>query len=371
VSEYASEQAPTKLGLKPGQIIAVEDAIKAIVTKSANNAAVSVAENLGGDESRFAQLMTKKARDLGMTGTTYTNASGLPDDAQITTARGQALLGRLIQKRFPRYYKYFSTESFVYHGETMRNHNQLLGSIEGVDGIKTGFTRASGFNLVTSVHHDGRYIVAVVMGGRSSLERDAHMRELISAQIKGIPLKHAAPAIAKSNPRDEPRPALANASVACSHHIGNAHFIRARGRAKRHRANGHCANRKPPLPRPRPLLLDVTGDNPAVLISAFRHQHGEGSVTMSAALTGIAQAMRDSLDHNVLAPFSNRIGRSGFSRTAENIAFGHADFASTLDQWTNSAGHRANLLLYGAKLIGVAHAQNGHRIYWAMVIGAK
>jgi D-alanyl-D-alanine carboxypeptidase len=158
--------------------------------------------------------MTKKARDLGMTGTTYTNASGLPDDAQITTARDQALLGRLIQKRFPRYYKYFSTESFVYHGETMRNHNQLLGSIEGVDGIKTGFTRASGFNLVTSVHHDGRYIVAVVMGGRSSLERDAHMRELISAQIKGIALKHAAPAIAKSNPRDEPRPALANASVA-------------------------------------------------------------------------------------------------------------------------------------------------------------
>jgi D-alanyl-D-alanine carboxypeptidase len=214
VSEYASEQAPTKLGLKPGQIIAVEDAIKAIVTKSANDAAVAVAENLGGDESRFAQLMTKKARDLGMTGTTYTNASGLPDDAQITTARDQALLGRLIQKRFPRYYKYFSTESFVYHGETMRNHNQLLGSIEGVDGIKTGFTRASGFNLVTSVHHDGRYIVAVVMGGRSSLERDAHMRELISAQIKGIALKHAAPAIAKSNPRDEPRPALANASVA-------------------------------------------------------------------------------------------------------------------------------------------------------------
>jgi D-alanyl-D-alanine carboxypeptidase len=214
VSEYASEQAPTKLGLKPGQIIAVEDAIKAIVTKSANDAAVAVAENLGGDESRFAQLMTKKARDLGMTGTTYTNASGLPDDAQITTARDQALLGRLIQKRFPRYYKYFSTESFVYHGETMRNHNQLLGSIEGVDGIKTGFTRASGFNLVTSVHHDGRYIVAVVMGGRSSLERDAHMRELISAQIKGIALKHAAPAIAKSNPRDELRPALANASVA-------------------------------------------------------------------------------------------------------------------------------------------------------------
>ena len=214
VSEDASAQAPTKLGLKPGQTIAVEDAIKAIVTKSANDAAVAVAENLGGDESRFAKLMTQKARDLGMTHTTYTNASGLPDDAQITTARDQALLGRLIQKRFPRYYKYFSTESFVYRGETLRNHNQLLGSIEGVDGIKTGFTRASGFNLVTSLHRGGRYIVAVVMGGRSSLQRDAHMRELISAQIKEPTLKRAAPAIAKSNRRDEPRPALADAPVA-------------------------------------------------------------------------------------------------------------------------------------------------------------
>src|SRR6516164_6256223 len=214
VSEDASAQAPTKLGLKPGQTIPVEDAIKAIVTKSANDAAVAVAENLGGDESRFAKLMTQKARDLGMTRTTYTNASGLPDDAQITTARDQALLGRLIQKRFSRYYKYFSTESFVYHGETMRNHNHLLGSIRGVDGIKTGFTQASGFNLVTSVHRDGRYIVAVVMGGRSADERDAHMRELISAQVKETAPKGAIPAIAKSNQRDETQLTLANASVA-------------------------------------------------------------------------------------------------------------------------------------------------------------
>ena len=134
---------------------------------------------------------------------------------------------------------------------------------------------------------------------------------------------------------------------------------------------------EPPLPRPKPSLHDVTGDNPAKLISAFRHQHGEDSVVINAALTRIAQeqanamAMRDSLDHNVLAPFSNRIGRSGFSRAAENIAFGHADFAGTLDQWTNSAGHRANLLLHGAGWIGVARAQNSHRTYWAMVIGRK
>src|SRR5215472_10941452 len=214
VSEHASEQAPTKLGLKPGQTIAVEDAIKAIVTKSANDAAVAVAENLAGDESRFAQLMTQKARALGMTRTTYTNASGLPDDDQITTARDQALLGRLIQKRFPRYYRYFSTESFVYHSEVMRNHNHLLGSIEGVDGIKTGFTRASGFNVVTSVHRDGRYIVAVVMGGHSALQRDAQMRELIGAQIKGISLKRAVPALAKSNQPNDTKTALAYLPVA-------------------------------------------------------------------------------------------------------------------------------------------------------------
>src|SRR5262249_43974250 len=133
----------------------------------------------------------------------------------------------------------------------------------------------------------------------------------------------------------------------------------------------------PPLPRPKPPSLEATGDNPAVLISAFRHQYGEDSVVINAALSRIAQeqadamAMRDLLDHNALAPFSSRIGRSGLSRAAENIARGYADFASTLKQRINSAGHRANLLLHGAKWIGVAHAQNGHRIYWAMVIGAK
>jgi uncharacterized protein YkwD len=133
----------------------------------------------------------------------------------------------------------------------------------------------------------------------------------------------------------------------------------------------------PPLPRPKPPLLAATGDNPAVLISAFRHQHGEDSVVINAALTRVAQeqadamAKRDLLDHNALAPFPRRIGPSGLSRAAENIAYGYADFASTLKQWINSAAHRANLLLHGAKWIGVAHAQNGHRTYWAMVIGAK
>ena len=207
VSEHAAAQAPTKLGLKPGQSIPVEDAIKGIVTRSANDAAVVIAENLGGDEEDFAKLMTQKAHALGMSHTTYVNASGLPDDDQITTARDQALLGRAIQERFPHLYKYFSTTSFVFHGVTIRGHNHLLGSVDGVDGIKTGFTRASGFNLVTSVHRGGRFIVAVVLGGRSAFERDAHMRDLISGHIREASLQHTAPVFAeRAEPRGEPQP---------------------------------------------------------------------------------------------------------------------------------------------------------------------
>jgi D-alanyl-D-alanine carboxypeptidase len=209
VSEHAAEQAPTKLGLRPGQTIIVDDAIKAVVTKSANDAAVTIAENLAGDEAEFARLMTQKARALGMSRTTYVNASGLPDDDQITTARDQALLGRAIQERFPRYYRYFSTPEFVYHGREMRNHNHLLGEVGGVDGIKTGYTRASGFNLVTSVHRDGRYLVAVVLGGRSASERDERMRELIGTHIREATLRHIAPPVAeKFEPHAEPQPAL-------------------------------------------------------------------------------------------------------------------------------------------------------------------
>ena len=216
VSVHATEQAPSRLGLKVGQTIAVEDAIKAVVTKSANDAAVVIAENLAGDEDEFTKLMTQKAHALGMSRTTYVNASGLPDDDQLTTARDQALLGRAIQEQFPRYYKYFSTPEFVYHGSAMRNHNHLLGMVGGVDGIKTGYTRASGFNLVTSVHRDGRYIVAVVLGGHSAFERDAHMRELISAHIKEAALRRTAPVLAeKAEQRGDPQPvAFAKASRA-------------------------------------------------------------------------------------------------------------------------------------------------------------
>jgi len=200
VSDHAASVAPTKLELKPGQTISVEDAIKGIVTRSANDAAVVIAENLGGSEEGFARLMTQKAHALGMSHTTYVNASGLPDDDQVTTARDQALLGRAIQDRFPRYYRFFSTTAFVFRGQTIRGHNHLLGSVPGVDGIKTGFTNASGFNLLTSVHRDGRYLVGVVLGGRSAGERDAHMRALVESNIMLASARRTAPVIADRGP---------------------------------------------------------------------------------------------------------------------------------------------------------------------------
>jgi D-alanyl-D-alanine carboxypeptidase len=201
ISTRAAMQNPTKLGLKANQTIKVEDAIKGLVTKSANDAAVVVAEAIGGSEAEFAKLMTLKARALGMTSTTYVNASGLPAEEQITTARDQALLGRAIQHRFPVYYQYFATPSFRYKGAEMHNHNALLGQVKGVDGIKTGYTEASGYNLVSSVRRDEKHIVAVILGGTSNAARDARMRQLIEAHISLASTQRTVPIIVDANGR--------------------------------------------------------------------------------------------------------------------------------------------------------------------------
>ncbi len=198
VSAHAASQAPTKLGLRPGSTIAVEDAIKAIVTKSANDMAVAVAEAIGGDEASFAAMMTRKAHALGMSRTIYVNASGLPDDRQLTTARDLTVLGRSIHERFPSYYRFFSTPSFTYAGSTMPNHNHLLGRIQGMDGIKTGYTRASGFNLLSSVSRGGHRIVSVVLGGHTAASRDRIMASLIEDHIEEAAPTRVADAVAPS-----------------------------------------------------------------------------------------------------------------------------------------------------------------------------
>ncbi len=184
VSKYASKRPPSKLGLRPGQTITVKTAILALVTKSANDVATVVAEHLGGTEANFARKMTAKARALGMSRTTFKNASGLPHKGQRTTARDMARLGRALQERFPKYYKYFSTRSFKYGKRRYANHNRLLGRVKGVDGIKTGYTRASGFNLVTSLRRGKRHVIAVVMGGKTGRSRNAQMAKLLKRYTK-------------------------------------------------------------------------------------------------------------------------------------------------------------------------------------------
>lgn len=180
VSAHAAAEPPSKLGVRAGGSVSVDQAIRALVTRSANDMATALGEFVGGSEERFASLMTSKARALGMTRTTYRNANGLPNTAQMTTARDQARLGMALRQHFPQYYGYFSIRSFNFGKQTIGNHNRLVGTVKGVDGIKTGYTRAAGSNLATSAQLDGRSIVAVVLGSRSSAVRDATMRKLVA-----------------------------------------------------------------------------------------------------------------------------------------------------------------------------------------------
>ncbi len=202
VSKNASLEPPSKIGLKPGQTIKVKDAILALVTKSANDVATTVAENIGGSEANFAKRMTRTARQIGMKKTTFRNAHGLPNKSQRTTARDMATLGIAIQERFPKYYDFFQTKVYTYKGRRYGNHNKLLGRVRGVDGIKTGYIRASGFNLVTSVNRDNRHIVAVVMGGRTGASRNAQMTNLIGRYLpKASKGRKAEPLIVQNKSR--------------------------------------------------------------------------------------------------------------------------------------------------------------------------
>jgi len=211
VTPYAARQSPTKLGLKPGATIRAADAVNALVTLSANDAAVTIAENLAGTEGNFARVMTRKAQELGMMSTLFRNASGLPNDQQVTTARDMAILAQHLIRDFPEYYGCFQTKYFTYRGHRYRNHNRLLFGYKGTDGIKTGYTRAAGFNLTASVKRDDKHLVAVVLGGRTGSQRDAAMRALLDTSfpkaIAGRPKPvDAAPLVASLETAPPPPP---------------------------------------------------------------------------------------------------------------------------------------------------------------------
>lgn len=220
VSARAAAEPPSKLGVRAGSTISVENAILALVTRSANDVAAVIAENISGSVDGFARLMTQRARELGMANTTFRNASGLPNPQQVSTARDLARLAIALQDRFPQYYHYFQRRSFNFNGATIGNHNRLLGRVTGVDGIKTGFIRASGFNLMTNAQHNGRHIVTIVLGGRSGAHRDQIVQRLVERHLPrafagarrtpliGRPSGASAPMIAMAAPPAPPaRPA--------------------------------------------------------------------------------------------------------------------------------------------------------------------
>lgn len=223
MSREAAAQPPSKLGLPAGASLTVEQAILALVTRSANDVACAIGEHLAGDEERFAQVMTQRARSLGMTRTTFRNASGLPDFEQVTTARDMALLGRRLRDDFPTYFPYFSADVFRFRGRVIANHNRLLGEYEGTDGIKTGYVHDSGFNLVTSVQRDGQRLVGAVFGGSTGRERDRHMMDILDAAFARLGV----------GPRETlmaARPSLGLVSSARADTLPNARFAPPAGR---------------------------------------------------------------------------------------------------------------------------------------------
>jgi len=226
-SENAANQQPSKLGLQPGETITVDQAIRALITKSANDVATAVAERIAGNEPAFARLMTRKARALGMSNTVFRNASGLPDAEQTTTARDMAVLGLVLQDHFPRGYRMFSLQRFAFRNRRYTNHNRLLGRFRGTDGIKTGYTRASGFNITTSVRRDGKHLIGVVIGQRSGRKRNAVMRRLLTRTL----------------PRASTRPTRK------IHRLRTNPMLVARPRVVHHARAGH---RAPALRRPQP-----------------------------------------------------------------------------------------------------------------------
>ncbi|WP_184355143.1 D-alanyl-D-alanine carboxypeptidase [Rhizobium sp. BK602] len=212
-SKNAAMQAPTKLGIGTGRSVTVREAILGIVTKSANDAAMALGEMLGGSEDGFARMMNDKARALGMTRTTYRNPNGLPNTAQMTTARDQARLGVALREHFPQYYPFFSETSFHLGNRVILGHNRLVGSVRGVDGIKTGYTRAAGYNLATSVKVDGRSIVGVVLGGTSTPARDNQMRKLIATYLPQASTKHISSNIVAQTVAETPNVKAASARM--------------------------------------------------------------------------------------------------------------------------------------------------------------
>jgi D-alanyl-D-alanine carboxypeptidase len=318
VSGEAASRAPSKLGLVPGDSVAVRDLILGIVTKSANDAAVVLAEGLGGSEWGFAQQMTAKARQLGMMQTVYYNASGLPDPNQRTTARDIARLALALYHQFPREYRYFSTQEFVFHGEAMRNHNHLMEWYPGLDGIKTGYINASGFNLAASAVRNGHRLIGVIMGGRSARSRDQQMAGLLDlafadlgngaatsrpvmAVVPTTPAATAAPAQVVTAPRAAPRASPAQAAAMISPAVASAAEGDAAGQRGKPGFLGNVASHLSPVAKAEaaPLTREAPGgEDWEIQLGAF---HDAAAAEQAARHVAGVAAVKGK-PHQIIAP---------------------------------------------------------------------
>ncbi len=323
ISAKAAAEAPSKLGLKAGSSITAEQAILALVTKSANDVATAVGEFLGGSEVRFGEMMTRKARSLGMRGTTFRNAHGLPNPAQRTTARDMAILGVALREHHPRYYGYFATRSFVFNGKRIGSHNRVMQRMNTVDGIKTGYIRASGFNLVSSATEGGRKIVAVVMGGKTARSRDDHMVELIRTYLPKASSRGGGALVARG--KIEP----VAASVATS--AAAAVAVAADNEIKLPKSGIPTPDDRPtdsipamalaapavqPLPVPAPATrTQVAAVRPSADVAPALEETGEGDLDMAStsSISGwvvqVASTGSETEARGVLASVSSRAGR--------------------------------------------------------------
>jgi D-alanyl-D-alanine carboxypeptidase len=354
ISENAASTPPSRLDLDAGSEITVGDAVKALITKSANDLAVAVAEHISGSTEKFAALMTQKARALGMGSTVFRNPHGLPDASQVTTARDMVTLALRLNDHFPRYYSLFATQTFAYNGALYRNHNTLLGRFEGTDGIKTGYTSASGFNLVSSVRRDGKHVVGAIFGGSTAASRNAHMKTLLTrALYNASEEKTRRPAlVAKATPEERPvpRPVAARsrdqaergtvAAAASAAPVGQQQRRDLPTRSPEPReqtqsadAGGSAGPRvvpTPPIQIARVRSVSVVPRNRSV-----DAQHGAAALSeVRMADAGAARAQPMTASDTDTGPLRGAAA-SGLDRQAERLALGQLALAAT--QWTPPA----------------------------------
>jgi D-alanyl-D-alanine carboxypeptidase len=373
ISRHAAIQKPTKLNLRPGQTISVDTAIRATVIRSANDVAVVIAEALGGTESHFSEMMTAKARQLGMRETNFHNASGLPDPLQISTAADLAILGRHLAYDYPQYFPYFDLAGFNYKGTWYPTHNNLIGRYDGADGIKTGYTGASGFNLVSSVTRGTTHLIAVVMGGRTAVRRDLEMVRLLDqtfAQITANPTLVARATVPwQQVAQSAPAPAIAGFSLP---QVTTSQFAALS-----------------PIPKSVPNTVQSEDEDAAEAVRAPDENvaliHAEG-----AAVASQVPAVPDTRADKKLAAAQARLVKTAVNAPrpqmrptlredamesdAEPAAPGrnwtiqigaYADKALALAQLKTYAGKAQDILAKASQIVAPLQSNNGHVIYRA------